>query len=1406
MEGNELLEAVRAGELERVKVLVEQDTGVDKDNALRWAARGGTAGGGEVSKGAGGRLWRQGLVVRFLVEECGVDVNASNTNDYTALMWAVRSGEVEVVRYLAGQSGINVDAKDNYGYTALMKACKGGRVAIVQCLVEAGSDVDESDGLGHTPLMIASGCGHREIVWHLVERCHAVLNSRNNRGETAVRLASDCGYRDVERYLTSHSPLSYVSAAPTSTTDSDIDESATTSISPSEIDPVDFSTSSSMGTDYRRATWLKADATLILAIPHSDHSVLEEKVRLWQALRHPNVMDIYGICRAVPQLQVLVCEHSSKGPLIGFVKSSSVAMPLVWKYLHEAAVGLAYFHGRGLAHGDLRCSNIFIGNDGTAKLFNGNLGGVLEKSSSVSTGPIGSIRWQSPEILRGEQPSFMSDVYSLGMCILEVVTRRIPWEDCGSDICVRDLKMRWTPESAGDENLGPKCPLGNEKDLIWRICCQNPEKRVSLASLVGELRNLAMEDGSTAEPGFDDFGDDSIRKIWMAIQTDVAHCDDDFFHEAFDEIKKVREHLLVSPFRTALLKQFGVLVRGIRAMTIGSREHSVVLKLSVPSDISSSRVAFRQLLRSIWKALGETTELARGRKERWKHYGWLQTEIIISEVSDSYVLLGEVKTRGERSKLLASLRAEIDQSFKYTPGELGLLKKAFDDISSRVEIDALSKLTPQWFIPWYELLVGEWDYLREVEFGRVHRAKWHDADVVIKRAVLADTPDSDSTLSVKDSLLDTPSASQDQRNAIQQSEELAAFRHEVDIWFGLNHPHVIRLFGACHVGTPFFVCEYAPNGTMVSYLRKHPDEIWSKLLDVALGVQYLHARGIVHGDLKGNNIVIAGDLKAKVADFSTSFVARDDARSLISGAWHWLAPECFDGTQPPTFASDVYSLGMCVVEALRVVEAVKARQESRSSFPWRDLDRNSVKYYATKGSLPTRPSICEDCQWELVERMCALDSKKRIPIAEVVDELTRLASSRHNDSIAISRTESLELGSIPQLAATAQRRLAKLQQDSKQEELTSVLLLYVSLWNRLEQIHGQSSYRDNDDLPAEFFSLVGEVDAATSELQDSNRSLFALAVLALRCYASERCLNKLGGKETDLMWAARNGQIQVVQSLIDGGADVNAQDDEGQTALMAAAEYDQIDIVRYLIKHGASLTATDNIGDTVLMITAGKGLVRVCQHLADHPGTDVNATNQFGYTALMTAAVNGHAQVVQYLAGHQGVDVNAADEYGYTPLMMATLSGATDVVRCLAEEYGADVNAKAREGDTALILAAVVGHIEVFRYFTERRGLDVNVKNNNGETALMRAAENGNIAVVRSITGYGVDVNVENTRGYTALMNAAKNGHVEIVHAGKPLFAWLLAMAIKKFGVCSRHFFRFTTDCTLVKFNLPKRY
>ncbi|RLN76023.1 hypothetical protein BBJ28_00026568, partial [Nothophytophthora sp. Chile5] len=153
-----------------------------------------------------------------------------------------------------------------------------------------------------------------------------------------------------------------------------------------------------------------------------------------------------------------------------------------------------------------------------------------------------------------------------------------------------------------------------------------------------------------------------------------------------------------------------------------------------------------------------------------------------------------------------------------------------------------SKELPLWFIPQHQVELGA--HIADGSIGAVYEGQWLGTEVVVKQ-VLTD---------------------QDGR------ENRAQFRREVDLWFNLNHENLIKLYGGCHEGRPFFVCERANSGTLVFYLKgRTRKEVWRAIWRASLGLQHLHDRGIVHGDLKGNNILVSDD-KAKLADFGLSVV------------------------------------------------------------------------------------------------------------------------------------------------------------------------------------------------------------------------------------------------------------------------------------------------------------------------------------------------------------------------------------------------------------------------------------------------------------------------------------------------------------------------------------------------------
>ncbi|KAE8993356.1 hypothetical protein PR003_g20943 [Phytophthora rubi] len=401
------------------------------------------------------------------------------------------------------------------------------------------------------------------------------------------------------------------------------------------------------------------------------------------------------------------------------------------------------------------------------------------------------------------------------------------------------------------------------------------------------------------------------------------------------------------------------------------------------------------------------------------------------------------------------------------------MKKTYEEIESRLGNNGdAANLTPEWFIPWYKLFLDKGNHLGAGSFGSVCRAKWLDSDVVVKQVTLPGSDRNPEGANSFDSFFEPIDQSPlDPQTAAKRSEAQTMFRREADIWFGFSHPHVVRLFGACHIGRPFFVCEYATHGTLDRYLRKHPNELWTKFREAALGVQYLHARGVVHGDLKGNNIVVGSGLKAKVTDFGLSSLADSDDSSPISGALHWVTPECLvdkngENARPKTtFESDVYSLGMCIVEALRVVEAVKSGKPSYGYLPWGVIDIVAVKYHVRHGKIPPRPE-CEDGQWELIQRMYAAKPEERIKISTVVDELERLANDMNTQANDVTdRMHSANQESVDLVTAEARKLLAEWRCNTHNASLVMFMLERIPLTccggsgvNSKSEVHWKGSH------------------------------------------------------------------------------------------------------------------------------------------------------------------------------------------------------------------------------------------------------------------------------------------------------------------------------------------------------------
>jgi ankyrin repeat protein len=171
--------------------------------------------------------------------------------------------------------------------------------------------------------------------------------------------------------------------------------------------------------------------------------------------------------------------------------------------------------------------------------------------------------------------------------------------------------------------------------------------------------------------------------------------------------------------------------------------------------------------------------------------------------------------------------------------------------------------------------------------------------------------------------------------------------------------------------------------------------------------------------------------------------------------------------------------------------------------------------------------------------------------------------------------------------------------------------------------------------------------------------------------------------ETALIYAASHGQPELIDVMLQNGADVNAKDLQNYTALLRALQKDQDEIVEKIIAQPkVDLNAQGNgKAATVLMYYVQHGDENKVRALLQR-GANPKLTDADGDTALHLAAQSRTAVNLVRLLLNSGADPNAKNNLGGTPLMWAAVYGNDDAARLLLEK-GADAAIKDNQGVTA---------------------------------------------------------------------------------------------------------------------------
>jgi len=168
---------------------------------------------------------------------------------------------------------------------------------------------------------------------------------------------------------------------------------------------------------------------------------------------------------------------------------------------------------------------------------------------------------------------------------------------------------------------------------------------------------------------------------------------------------------------------------------------------------------------------------------------------------------------------------------------------------------------------------------------------------------------------------------------VATDEGMADFlRREGALQHRLEHSNIVRVLGGdVESHPPYLVTEFMEGGSLRRLLKEQgrlqPEEAIRVVADVATALQFAHQKGVVHRDVKPENILFDANGTAKVADFgfwrffearrthsslALSFLSTED---VVGGTLEYMSPEQRRG-EPPAPSDDVYSLGVVLFECL----------------------------------------------------------------------------------------------------------------------------------------------------------------------------------------------------------------------------------------------------------------------------------------------------------------------------------------------------------------------------------------------------------------------------------------------------------------------------------------------------------
>lgn len=277
-----------------------------------------------------------------------------------------------------------------------------------------------------------------------------------------------------------------------------------------EIDYSEIQELSVVGKGAFGVVWKGLWRNIFVAVKHINSEAEKREfsieVRQLSRVSHPNIVRLYGACTKGAHV-CLVMEYAEGGSLYNVLHNRpkpkyTAAHAMSWA--RQCAEGVAYLHAmkpKPLIHRDLKPPNLLLVGGGQ-RLKICDFGTAADKATYMTNNK-GSAAWMAPEVFECSTYTEKCDVFSWGIILWEVLSRRKPFEEGGSA-----FRIMWAVHTGQRPNLIEGCPEPIEQ-LMTQCWCKVPAERPSMAKVVEIMTALSeFFPGADTPINYDDCEDD----------------------------------------------------------------------------------------------------------------------------------------------------------------------------------------------------------------------------------------------------------------------------------------------------------------------------------------------------------------------------------------------------------------------------------------------------------------------------------------------------------------------------------------------------------------------------------------------------------------------------------------------------------------------------------------------------------------------------------------------------------------------------------------------------------------------------------------------------------------------------------------------------------------------------------